>query len=425
MVMTWIQRYHLRRFVRTSLLLVPMACLLAALLLAPVLRWLDPLLAWRGFGFNPEGARAVLGALTASMLTFIVFVLSSLLIVLQLAANHLSPRVIAQVLSDWPIKVVLGIFTFAFVLTLAALSRVEDVVPQLPVAVAVVGNMACILLFFVFVQQVGSQMRPVAVMRNVAEETRSVIESLYPLPYDPVSTATALSGGRPSSPPRVLEHTGRSGLVLAFNPADIVRLAREADACVELVPQVGDFIARGDPLFRVTTGRHAVNEPALRQCVAIGPERTIEQDPRFGFRILVDTATRALSPGINDPTTAVQCLDQLHSLLLDVGRRKLDAEEARDAEGNLRLVYRTPDWEDFLFLAVSEVRHYGGGSIQVDRRLRAMLDHLIRVLPEARHPPLRKELSLLQRAVERDFPDVDDRERAGVGDYQGIGGTES
>jgi uncharacterized membrane protein len=423
--MTWIQRYQLRRFIRTSLLLFPTACLLAALLLAPVLRWLDQLMAWRAFDFSPDGARAVLGAFTASMLTFIVFVLSSLLIVLQLAANQLSPRVIVQVLSSRPTKVILGIFTFSFVSTLAALSRVEDVVPQLPVAVAVVSNLACILVFFFFVQQVGSRMRPTAILHIVAEETRSVIESLYPLPYDPAAAGTVGNDGRHRSSPQVIEHTGPSGVVLAFSQADIVRLARGADACVELVPQVGDFIARGDPLFRVTAARHPVNALALRRCVAVGSERTLEQDPRFGFRVLVDIASKALSPAINDPTTAVQALDQLHHLLLDVGRRKLDEGEARDAEGNLRLVYRTPDWEDFVLLAVSEVRQYGGGSIQVDRRLRAMLDHLIRALPEARQPSLQKELHLLHSAVERGFSDVEDRERAEVGDYQGIGGSES
>src|SRR4051812_6098241 len=112
-----------------------MVCLLAALLLAPVLRWLDWLIARWAVDFDPEGARAVLGAFAGSMLTFIVFVLSSLLIVLQLASGQFSPRVIAQVLSSRPIKVNLGIFTFAYVCALAALSRVEDVVPQLPVAV--------------------------------------------------------------------------------------------------------------------------------------------------------------------------------------------------------------------------------------------------------------------------------------------------
>lgn len=423
--MTWIQRYQLRQFLRTSLLLFPMACLLAALVLAPVLRWLDQRMAWRALDFSPEGARAVLGAFTGSMLTFIVFVLSALLIVLQLASGQFSPRVIAQVLSSRPIKVILGIFTFSYVSTLAALSRVEDVVPQLPVAVAVVSNLACILLFFLFVQQVGSQMGPAAIMQMVAEETRSVIGSVYPRPYDPAAPQTVRTGVRSPSPLQVLDHTGPSGVVLGFSQADLVRIAGESDACVELVPQVGNFLARGDPLFRVTAARRPVNALALRQCVAVGAERTLEQDPRFGFRILVDIASKALSPGINDPTTAVLALDQVHHLLLEVGRRKLDDGEARDAEGNLRLVYRTPDWEDFVLLAISEVRHYGGGSIQVARRLRAMLDHLIRVLPEARQGPLRKELHLLHCAVERGFPDEEDRCLAGKGDYQGVGGTET
>jgi uncharacterized membrane protein len=422
---TWIQRYHLRQFVRTSLLLVPMACMLAALLLAPVLRWLDGVIAWRAFDFNAEGARGVLGAFTASMLTFIVFVLSSLLIVLQLSTNQFTPRVVFQVLSSRPIKVILGIFTFAFVTTLAALARIEEVVPQLPVAVAVVSNLACILLFFVFVQQVGSRMRPAAILQLVAEQTRSVIETMYPLPFGPAVEGKIRADVPHPSSPQVIEHTGRSGVVLAFSQADLVRLARECDACVELVPQVGDFLARGDPLFRVTASRHPVKAPALQQCVAVGAERTLEQDPRFGFRILVDIACKALSPAINDPTTAVQALDQLHHLLLNVGRRKLDEGEARDAAGHLRLVYRTPDWEDFVLLTAREIRHYGGGSIQVDRRLRALLEHLIRVLPEARHPPLQKELLLLHSAVERGFPDADDRDRAEVGDYQGIGGSES
>ena len=95
----------------------------------------------------------------------------------------------------------------------------------------------------------------------------------------------------------------------------------------------------------------------------------------------------------------------------------------RDRAGNLRLVYGTPDWPDFVVLAVSEVRQFGAGSLQVIRRLRAMLEHLMRVLPEDRRPPLREELALLGRAVERTFLDEEDRRRAMEADYQGIGGS--
>ena len=251
-----------------------------------------------------------------------------------------------------------------------------------------------------------------------------VIESVYPDSFDAAHESGAQSEPRRlPSPVRIIEHTGASGVVLAFSPADIVEIARQADAVIELIPQVGDFIVKGDPFFRVALEQSTVEDDALRHCVAIGPERTMEQDPRFAFRIMVDIANKALSPGINDPTTAVQALDQLHRLLMYVGKRRLDSGEARDADGKLRLVYDTPDWPDYVLLAVSEIRHYGAGSIQVARRLHAMLEHLIQVLPESRRGPLQQELQLLHKSVERGFLDERDRTMAEVSDKQGVGGS--
>jgi uncharacterized membrane protein len=210
---------------------------------------------------------------------------------------------------------------------------------------------------------------------------------------------------------------------MAIGVAELARLAERAGAVVELIPQVGDFVAAGDPLFRVAGG--PVSPDALRGCVAVGPERSLDQDPRFVFRILVDIASKALSPGINDPTTAVQALDQIQPMLVFLGLRHLDEGCVRDRAGHVRLIYGTPDWADFVMLAVSEVRQFGAGSLQVDRRLRAMLEHLLEVLPPARRPPLRDELALLGSAVERTFEDEEDRRRAKVADYQGVGASES
>jgi uncharacterized membrane protein len=262
-------------------------------------------------------------------------------------------------------------------------------------------------------------------MRLVADRGRGVIEQVYPQPYDPKRPEQSGVGDRPTTPAEVIELTGASGVVMAFDAAELVRLAADADAVIELVPQVGDSVARGEPLFRVRGGTRSVSPDALRGCVAVGAERTMEQDPRFAFRILVDIANKALSPAINDPTTAVLALDHLGHLLLCLGRRRLDEGVAHDREGKLRLVCGTPDWPDYVTLAVSEIRHYGAGSIQVNRRLRAMLDHLIAELPEARRPALQEELALLRNAVTRGFRDEADRRRAGVADYQGVGGSES
>ena len=148
----------------------------------------------------------------------------------------------------------------------------------------------------------------------------------------------------------------------------------------------------------------------------------MQQDPAFAFRVIVDIAAKGLSPAINDPTTAVLALDQIHHLLRDVGQRHLDDERVRDKTGKLRLVYRTPDWEDFVKLAVTEIRQFGGASIQIARRLRAMLENLILTLPQVRATLLRRELAMLQRSSERYFAEPEDRALAEVGDFQGVGG---
>jgi uncharacterized membrane protein len=147
----------------------------------------------------------------------------------------------------------------------------------------------------------------------------------------------------------------------------------------------------------------------------------VEQDPALAFRIMVDIALKGLLPAINDPTTAVLAIDQIHQLLRNVGSRHLDDERVRDATGRVHLVYWTPAWEDFVQLAVTEIRHFGGASIQIARRLRAMLENLIQTLPDERAPLLHQELSLLDRSAKRFFSEPEDRALAEVSDFQGVG----
>jgi uncharacterized membrane protein len=202
-----------------------------------------------------------------------------------------------------------------------------------------------------------------------------------------------------------------------------VDLARRADCLIEMVPQVGEFVTRGDPLFRLYRGGEAITDRQLRQSVAIGPERTIEQDPEFAFRIVVDIASKALSPAINDPTTAVLALDQIHRMLRTVASRQLDTGRINDGTGQLRLAYRTPDWEDFVSLSVTEIRQFGRESIQIVRRMRAMLENLIKSVPPQRAALLHAELELLSRGVDHDFRDHEDRLRAASADSLGVGGA--
>jgi uncharacterized membrane protein len=212
------------------------------------------------------------------------------------------------------------------------------------------------------------------------------------------------------------------GAVLSINMQALAALAERGNCLIEVVPQVGDFVAADQPLMRLHGGGASLDDQVLRQAVSLGGERTMEQDPAYAFRIIVDIASKGLSPAINDPTQAVLALDQIHHMLRCVGTRHLGDGQVRDARGQLRLVVRNPGWAEFVHLAVTEVRHYGKDSIQVARRLRAMLENLIQTLPEERAPLLRQELQLLERASRRCFLEPEDLALAEVADPQGVGG---
>jgi uncharacterized membrane protein len=277
-------------------------------------------------------------------------------------------------------------------------------------------------IFLFFTDSLGRMLSPSSALKKVAVAGREVIRTVYPLLLDDNFVA-------PPAPIKSMEETaGRTvrnsvdGVVLAFDLKGLVLIAEGSNCLIELVPAVGDFVAAGDPLFRIYEGGVDIPDERLQDSVALGPERTVEQDPMFAFRVIVDIAAKALSPAINDPTTAVLSIDQIHHLLRDVGGRYLAEGREVDRSGRIRLVYRTPDWDDFVHLAVTEIRHYGQDSVQVMRRLRAMLNNLIETLPERRAPMLRRELSLLGTSSKRNFPDTDDQILAETGDPQGIGG---
>jgi uncharacterized membrane protein len=161
----------------------------------------------------------------------------------------------------------------------------------------------------------------------------------------------------------------------------------------------------------------------LRRAIKLGRERTFEQDPKYAIRLLVDIAIKASSPAINDPTTAVQALDQIEDLLVRLGRRRLEIGSFYDAAGKLRLLMSFPTWDDFLRLAFDEICSYGAGSIQVMRRMNALVKELISILPEERRPVLRDWQERLQLTVDRSFADLQDKLDASGEDRQGLGGT--
>ena len=212
----------------------------------------------------------------------------------------------------------------------------------------------------------------------------------------------------------------RAGVVTSFDRSALVAVATRSGAVIELVSAVGEFVDERGELMHVHGGR--ADPGSLDGLVRVADERTIEQDPAFAMRIVVDLTIRALSPAINDPTTAVQGLDVLGVLVRELGGRDLEASLARDAAGEVRLVWRSPSWEDVLDLAFDEIRHYGAGSIQICRRLRALLDDLLTATPQKRHAAIEAQLRRLDAAVLAAFPaGSPELETALVADRTGLG----
>lgn len=394
--------------------------MLAALVFSRLTRYWNPDLHVPAFDYGLQGARAAVGLIAASMLTFVVFFFSVLLLTVQIASGTLSPRIIARPFQSRVLKASLGLFVFSFVYAMTVLGRLEDRVLQLPVFVTILLSIASIGNFLFVVEYVGKQLRPATVVAGVAREGLEVIRSVYPVRYSGASPSTARSVPN-GSERRTVPYAGASGVILAVNLDRLVALAVKHDCLIELVPQVGDFLPSGAPLFRIHSGGDRIRAADLRRAVLLGRERTLEQDPAFAFRIIIDIAEKALSAAINDPTTGVLAIDQLQCLLQAVGERDLSTGTVLDRGGRARLVYRTPNWEDFVSLAVSEIRQYGGASLQVVRRLRRMLISLMAVLPPSRTPGLREQLDLLQSAIEKTFAEPGDRISAAIPDSQGLG----
>ena len=238
-------------------------------------------------------------------------------------------------------------------------------------------GVASIADFLFLIDYAARLLRPVSIVARIGDEGIKVIRAVYPHPTERADSSELRN--ELGAPGRLVTHQDRSEIVLAIDLPTLIALARQHDGVIEFMPQVGDFVATDEPLFVLYGGAAAIADEALRATVAFGTERTLEQDPMFAFRILVDIGLKALSPAINDPTTAVLAIDQVQRLLRVLGRRHLRPDVMLDAAGQPRVIFRTPNWEDFVHVACTEIRACGAANVQIARRLRAMLQNLIQV----------------------------------------------
>jgi uncharacterized membrane protein len=423
--LAWGRLFRTLSYTRSALWIVPFVAMVLVLLLAPLLRELDERLAWHFLGLEVPGAQALYQTVITLTLSFLVFTFGSLLVAIQVAGGQLTPRIIATtLLRDNVVRYSVGLFVFTLLFAVLSLNRLGERVPEIVSLLVAVLGIVCVATFLFLIDYAARLLRPVSIAARVGEQGLAVIESVYP---DPVGAADARqppAQARPTGPDgtaRLVRHLGNSGILLAVDLANLAVLAERAGGVVELLPQVGDFVAQGEPLFALYAGAADLDDRLLESAVALGPERTLEQDPLFALRILVDIALKALSAAINDPTTAVLAIDQIQRLLRTVGLRDLQREVIADRGGRARVLYRTPDWEDYVHIACTEIRTCGAGNVQVARRLRAMLDHVAAALPAFRRAALRREREHLDAMIDACIALPDDRALARVADSQGLG----
>jgi uncharacterized membrane protein len=425
--MSWRRNFRGRLYVRDSLWVLP----LVGAVLGAVLGLIDVQIdesvhVPAQFQYSAATATAVLAAIVGAMAALTGFVVTVTTLVVQMATGTFSARYMRLWYRDRMLKVLLALLVGTLAFAFSLMRHVEtNFVPDIGVSVAGVLVIASLLAFLVFLDLYLHRLRPVAVAALVYGYFRRNFAYEVQRATNPEVFIGVLDAG--SETPSLTVRSPRAGAIQAVHGEALVGWAHKHDSLIVLRHAIGDFVPSGATLIDVYGGgAHSPRaERRLADMVALGDERTIEQDPAFAIRILVDVANLALSPAVNDPTTAVQVLDYLGETLRIVGTTELPVS-AWDADGPGRphtgVVIPARSWEDYLSLTVNEIREYGNGGIQIMRRMRALLEELhAEVRPDCR-AAVRDELARLDATVAQSFGDSVDLDRASVADTQGIGG---
>lgn len=400
---------RLRDYLNESYLALPLmalgASVAAGFALVTVDRRLQEAAGGFRFGGGPEAARAVLTTIAASMMTFTALVFSITILALQLTSNQFSPRALRHFLTDRVPKIALSAFVATFAFALTALAEVrndvgeEPFVPGLTLTVAQVLVAASLVAFIVYINHMAQSLRVTTVISRIRAETWATMQTI-----GIGADQDRADDGSPSAPGRSAgaREPGRivvaptSGVIGQVGIRAAVEHCARHDLEARLLKRIGEFVPTGAPLWEVRGGDGDHDGPLVRH-VHLLAERTLNRDPAFGFRQLVDIAERALSPGVNDPTTATQCLDALHELLRRSARASFPDGRYPDQDGVVRVSIHQHSWVELCELAFDETRHWGAGSLQVVRRSREILADLAAVTDGERQMAVERQRSLLER----------------------------
>jgi len=418
---------------RQSLWFIPSIGSVAAGIVALVMVGLSALLEDAGihlplvFEAGADGARAMLQAIAGSVITVAGVVFSITIVALQLTSTQFSPRVLRNFLRDRPTQFVLAVFMGTFVYALLVLRTIHTgtngdsfFVPNVAVTGALVLGFASLAMLIFYIHHISVRIQVGSILAAVTAETFETIDDIGEELREPEREATNGAAAAADGPPREVKEADftrplrvrarSSGYVRIVALKGLFETASENDIVVRCLVAPGDWVQAGAPLLDVAEVDELPDGIAERLVsqVTVGSQRTMQQDVAFGVQQLVDIAVKALSPGINDPTTAIQCLDRLTQVLVAVGERRDPPHLLRDEEGVVRVVLRFPGFDELTHEAFRQVRQYAAHTPVVLRYMARSLRTLELALPAARRDAVVAEARLIARAAEQ-IPLAEDR----------------
>ncbi len=415
--------------VGTSFWFVPALMVVGSIGLSFVMVALDKRAAYDSQSFfkfllivGPEGARSILSTIAGSMITVAGVVFSITIVTLTLASSQFGPRLLRNFMRDTGNKIVLGTFIATFIYCLLVLRSVHTVgenvfVPCLSVNLAIVLALTNLGVLIYFIHHVSTSIQADHVIAAVYHDLEGHLQRLFPEESGDHSEENEQNKIAPLDEARYphSHHIAapRSGYLQAIDNEGLLDLAREHDLILDLQHRPGGFVVMETPLTTVKgidDFDETLNEHITKSFI-IGAQRTPEQDPRFEIHQLTEIAIRALSPGINDPFTAMTCIDRLGSALCYLANRTFPSPYRYDNEGRLRIIAKPLTFADFTSSALGPIRQYGRSSVVVTIRL---LESLQTVASQAHRPEqmqaILHQAGMIERGSDDSLPEASDRD---------------
>jgi uncharacterized membrane protein len=370
---------------------------------------------------DAAASQLILATIAGSMMTTVTVVFSVLVMALSLASLQFSPRILRGFMADRPTQNTLGVFVGTFLYCLLVLGTVrgepEPFIPELCVGVAMLLAAGALIWLIYFIHHISHGIHANFIVERIGDETMRIIDEEFPIAVGRTDTheEDIASPERAPADAAIVEAVA-SGYVQLIDRERLLELARRQGITIYQDDGIGEFVVEGNPLVHLAPAERVTEavQVTCRECFELGPVRTMQQDVHYGIRQIVDMALKAISPAVNDPTTAATCVDQLGRILSHLARRRILPLEMRDQKnGRLLMVRRAVTFQGSVDLAFNQLRQYARGDMAVCLR---MMRALTEVALATDHLPHQERAlyhgRLIEKSLETKFLAEDQRELA-------------